>query len=432
MSSQARGVGDSEFQYRFYDLYTMQPLGSMPINKATYTKKLNGAGSFQGTIYLEDPRLQGLAPIAMCHPGRTALFIDVGGTLDWGGVIWTRNYQRTTRTLTLGGSEMWSYIYSRIQAKDYSTSWIGPTDPMQIAKTVVQDALAVANSSLSSLAASVQGSTPTAEWVSMAFPYIQLQTVGMIVQMMQQMGYSIGYDFAVDVSYDQDFNPLTQLTLSNPRRGRSAGTTGLMVDVSQCVDWTYPEDASRTGNKLYETSTAAASMLDIEVAAQPLQDGYPLLEQLVEHPNINSVPTGNLQEVLHAVARGDLAVMAYPAVTPTVTVAIANSSSLQLGDFIIGDDIRFYVPKVASLSGTASTDLFDSALPFDSPSVAFDGVQASLAGLNYDPRFPNGLDTYFRIIQQDTTVNDAGLSTFKLTLNVPPSASGLPVPAPVT
>lgn len=424
----ARGVGDSEFSYRFYDLYTMEPLGSMPINKATYTKKLNGAGSFQGSVYLEDPRLQNLGIANMCHPGRTAMFIDVDGTLDWGGVIWTRNYQRSTRTLTLGGSELWSYIYSRVQAADYSTSWIGPADPMQIAKTIVQDALAVANSALADMTVAIQGATSTTEWVSMSFPYIQLQTVGMIVTMMQQMGYTIGYDFAVDVSYDAYWNPMYQLTLSNPRRGRVAGKTGLMVDVSQCVDWTYPEDASRTGNKLYETSTAAASMLDIEVADGPLQSGYPLLEQLVEHPNINSVPTGNLQEVLHAVALGDLAVMAYPAVTPTVTVAIANTSQLQLGDFIVGDDIRFYVPSVAAPTPGATS--FDSSLSTDFP-AGMDGITTSGAGLCYDPRFPNGLDTYFRIIQQDTTVNDEGLSTFKLTLNVPPSASGQPVPAPL-
>lgn len=429
-----RGVGDSEFSYLFFDLYTMQPLGQLPLNKVAYSKTFNGAGPVEATLRLEDPRVQGLDPIAMCHPGRTAMFVDVAGVLDWGGVIWTRRYDRSNRTLVLGGSELWSYIASRVQAKDYATNWIGPADPMSIAKTVIQDALAVGNSALDStfLTVATNGSTPTTEWVSMSFPYQQLQTIGMIVSMMSRMGYGIGFDFAVDVAYDTSGYPSATLNLYNPRRGRVAGSTGLMLDVTGCTDWTWPEDATQAGNKLYETSTSAGSMLDIEVAAQALRDGYPLLERLIQHPNINSVPTGNLQEVLRAVALGDLTIYGYPTATPTATVAISPNATLQLGDFIVGDDLRFVIPAVAQASGTTSgLTPYDTSTAYDSV-MAFNGLAGAGSGMVYDPRFPNGLDTYLRVIRQDVKVVDEGVSTFKLTLSVPPSATGNPVNAPLT
>lgn len=424
-------VSPYDFTYHAYDLYTMQPLGTLPINQVTYTNMLNGAGQFQGTIHVEDPRLQTLNWVERCHPGRTALFVDYQGSIAWAGVIWTRHYTRSQRTVTLGGSEMWSYVYQRVQAKDYSEQWIGPADPLVIAQTVIQDALNVANSALGDMQVVRYGATAYDSWVSMSFPYLMMQTVGMIVTMMQQMGYTIGFDYLVNALW-YDGQPFLELGLYTPQAGRAAGTTGLMLNVEQCSDWSWPEDASQCGNKLYETSTSAGSYLVIQIAQAALEEGYPLLERLMQHPNINSVPTGDLPRVLAAVARGDISMYGYPPVTPTATLAVGAHTGMSIGDWQIGDDIRFYVPKVAKSTNQTALLEMDNTMGMDNNLTMDAALAAGVGGMPYDPRFPDGLDTYLRLVQTDTTVGDQGLSTVKMTFNVPQNDSGQPVQAPLT
>jgi hypothetical protein len=385
----------SPFTYKFYDLVTWDYLGALPLTQVSYSKMLNDAGPFQGTLNLSDPRVQAINPMAICRPGRTAVFVDYQGFLDYGGVVWTRQYDPSHQTVSIGGSELWSYPEERVQAKDYSLTWFAPANPMIIAKTVITDALNKSYSGLSNMIVKINGSVPYHSYVSMSFPYVQMQTVGSIVQMMQQMGYGIGFDFAVDCVYSAGV-PQPILNLSFPQRGRTGNNSPLVINTERCITYQYPEDATQAGNTIYETSTSAGSQLIIEVCNAALQNGYPLLEQLIQHPDINSVALSNLNTVLKGAAVGDLSIFAYPVITPTATV-YANDGSVGIGDYNVGDNVRFIIPAQAS-------------------------------GKTYDPRFPNGIDTTLRITESDVTVADEGISTILHTLNMPTTAQAIAPP----
>ncbi len=390
-------LGVHDVEYVLCDLMTNAVLARLPFTQVTFSYTLNAAGQFSGTLPIE-----GLDPVATnweeaTRPAKTILWVVADGATVWGGIVWSRNYSMVEQTIRIQANDFWSYFNQRQQAKDYSYTWVSYVDPMMIAETVVNDALAVANSGLADiLTVEKQGSTSTTDWVIMSYPYQEMQSVEMIVTQLQQMGYGVGFDFAIDVA-DHNGTRAAFLTLSYPRRGRVAGTTGLALDITTATDFTFPEDGTKTGNRIYEVSTSAGSIMVIVNAEAAFADNYPLLEQLLQHPDINSTPL--VQPVLQACANSDLALYAYPVVTPTVTIPLWGTPSF--GEYIVGDDIRLIVPKVAG------------------------------AGMKQNPRFPNGMDAYWRIVQVDVTIADEGLSTAKLTLDIPPSASG-PVAPPTS
>lgn len=519
--------------YLFADLLTGTFLAELPLTQVTFSSVISAAGQFQGTLNIEDPRVAAIDWITATEPARTLIWVDVDGALVWGGILWNRRYDDVQHTVTLTGNDLWSYFNQRVQAADYSYTWMAPEDPMIIAQKVITDAIAVSGSGFSTGAvpfsvntsaqalsvsavsttstsftatvgtiATVQpgetirlevtgctnptdgayfitvstsrdgtigtsitygigtgvgsysqnpgafinleneniytttsayaagassivyvvgfqapsglqsgdtitvtvnaagttfptsasayalqaGGTTLTSWVVMSYPSIQRQTVEMIVSQLQQMGYGVGFDFGVDVSYNSQGVPTAALNLSFPRRGRIAGTTGLVIDVHDATEFVYTEDGTQMGNQIYETSTSTGSITVINSWAPSLQGGYPLLERLISHPDINSTP--NVQIVLEACAQSDLALFAYPVTIPEVTLPAFGDPTL--GAYITGDDVRLIIPKEAN-------------------------------GVSPNPRFPQGLDYYFRITEFDVTIADQGLSTVKLTLQVPPA-----------
>ena len=529
-------MATNKVTYIFADLLTGDYLAELPLQQVTYSSVINGSGQFQATLNVEDPHVAAMDWISATMPGRTIIWIDIDGALVWGGVLLTRRYTMGSQTIQLGGNDLWSYFNSRVQAADYSYTWMAPEDPMVIAQKVITDALDVSGSGFASgggipfsvntsaqdlnisgvsttstsftitlgaiatlgagstirivstgvtnptdgaysitvstsrdgtIGTSItygigsgvgsysqnpavfvnlenediytttsayaagatnivyvvgfqvvsglksgdtitvtvnatgttfpsgsgsyalqSGGTSLTSWVVMSYPSIQLQTVEMIVTQLQQMGYGVGFDFGVDVGYNSEGVPTAALNLSFPRRGRIAGTTGLVVDVADATEFVYPEDATSTGNKVYETSTSTGSVQVRLAWAPALEGGYPLLEQLISHPDINSTP--NVQIVLQACAQSDLALYAWPIVLPEVTIPAFGDP--HVGEYITGDDVRLIIAPTA------------------------------LQNVPVNPRFPNGLDYYFRITEIDVTIADQGLSTVKLTLQSPPAS----------
>jgi hypothetical protein len=97
-----------------------------------------------------------------------------------------------------------------------------------------------------------------------------------------------------------------------------------------------------------------------------------------------------VMSVLQQTGAADLAIYSYPPYTPTVTTDLFTGP-LQLGQFIVGDDVWWRIPKT-------------------------DGV-----GNTFCPRTPGGLNVEARIVAYQANVADAGTSTLTVTLAEPPS-----------
>lgn len=386
-----------DISYFCTDLYG-NLIAVLPFTGVTWSTVLNGAGQFTATLPVEDPKVANLNWVEATAPNKACLWVGIDGpTMVFGGIIQQRTYDQTAQTITVTANEFWGYLNQRLQAFDYGTTWAAAPGAaaMTMAETIISDALNAANSIPISVA--TEGSVPSEYYIVGSFPLSQQQPVASLVQQLQEMGYLVGFDFATDVAQIGNLFAAT-ITLSYPRRGRVAGTTGLAV-TAPFVGLTYNEDGTQQANQIEEMATATGGV-GATVAWTPAMttDGYPLLEAVESHMvfsaqtfDISSEVSAS-QPVLEAWGDDDLALYAYPASVLTVTVPLFGTG-LSIGDFELGDDIRVIIPKQAG------------------------------GGPGTCPRFPNGMDMYWRITQVEVEIPDEGLPTMALTMQLPPAST---------
>ena len=375
------------FTYLFTD-NSGNRIADLPIRDVSFSLVLNGSGQFTGTLNVGDPRVQALAWINATAPNLAQVWVDINGSLVYGGRVTNRKYDRTAGTVTIQALDHMSYLQQRLQAQDYSTNWATTaTGAAQIAHTIIADALAVSGSLGISL--STPAATPSQYAITLTAPRQQRMTIDALCNMMSGLGWQVGFDYATDVAYVAGV-PTATLTLSYPRRGRIAGTTGLVLDASQSLAFVHTEDGTQQANSVAQTATGGGGVSTVGIYEPAISvDGYPLLEKLAMHTSFTATKTP--ASVMAAFAADDLALAAYPVVTPQITMPMFAEPAI--GEWIIGDDVRVTLPMTKG------------------------------GGPSADPRFPNGLDFFFRLTRSDCQVPNEGVATTAYTFNLPPSST---------
>ena len=105
-------ITPAEYRYYVADLLTNNVIGEIPFTNVSYERALSKAGGFSGSI----PVIEATAALNLYEstmPGKTALYILRNGVCVWGGIIWSRSYNPTNKTLQVDGQEFISYLYHR-------------------------------------------------------------------------------------------------------------------------------------------------------------------------------------------------------------------------------------------------------------------------------------------------------------------------------
>lgn len=85
----------------FCDLRTDDTIDILPLRDVTVDDYIGKAGSLSGTVPV--PNAQVAARVRRIEEGRTAVYLQRGNDLWWGGIIWTSTLQSDDRgVLTLG------------------------------------------------------------------------------------------------------------------------------------------------------------------------------------------------------------------------------------------------------------------------------------------------------------------------------------------
>lgn len=347
-------------RYRFYDLMSRLYYGDLPLAGVSYGRRQNVAGQWSATLPLTDPNITKLHPLVSTQPCKTLVIIDMPGvpdpnnnpTIVWGGILWTRQYQRSQYALALSGNEAWSYFAHRVQAKDYTTTWSStPTDACVIAQTLIRDAIAVPFSAFADMAVNIDYQQPndSSNYIEVSYPITQVQMIDQLFSNLAGMGYGVGFDYSIDWAYGAtDGIPHPTMTISYPRCGAIYdAATSKLLDTGPTYDYTYPEDGTTQANKVYITGSAASGGSFNSAADDPtvLGDGYPLLEEVANYPQIN---TG---DQLNGLASGELSTHRLPPISPVVDVD--PFGEFALGSFALGDDIRWVVPNQVTVPPVA-------------------------------------------------------------------------------
>ena len=362
----------------------------LPINGLSFSKVLNGSGPWEGSLDVEDLGVRKSFWQEATLVNRTAVWVDVGGALLYGGRVTGRRYAMSTGKVALSGGDMAGYFSQRIQAQDY-TAYEDPeghhwattgASALRIAFYVLRQAMAKAYSIPIEIVAS--GEEPgEAFWITFSAPEAQQQTIASMLSQLQELGYLVGVDYACDVAYVKGV-PTVAVTLSYPRRGTAAP---LVIDLTNALDLEYDEDGTEQADRVVAQAGATIVRSKGAIYQPTAGAGYPLLEAELSYSAL--APSGNNGAVLEAYASGALATRAYPLLAPVVTLPLFGVPSIFELD--VGDDVWLYVPVGAG------------GLPLN------------------NPRFPEGLRFLFRIVRIDVKVEDEGVSTMALTLNLPPS-----------
>lgn len=102
-----------EYRYVLTDLMTNTVIGELPFTDVTYGRGLKAAGSFSGATPVILGKTNGYDLYETTLPGRTGLYVLRNNVCVWGGIIWTRDYDLKSRSLTVTGQEFTSYLYHR-------------------------------------------------------------------------------------------------------------------------------------------------------------------------------------------------------------------------------------------------------------------------------------------------------------------------------
>lgn len=365
-----------------YDLNTGTKLTELPAKGLSFDTRLNDPGAISFSIDLKSPNVAARAAALLAYDGfPVACYVDLNGNIVWGGIIWTTNYQKSTGELSYGGREFLSWGDQRAQAADYSDkTYPSGLDPAVLIFDVFTDAQNPAISGDgASIGLQITSSTTSIPPVVPGYPLLQRTTISRILADMTQIispGVG-GVDVTVTSQWDTNGNPLNTLTVWSPRVGRAAGDTGLIFDLSNALDYTWPQDATQSGTTLFVTGAgngAATPSATVQVPGLPVGGlgQPPRLDKVLSYSQVQS------QQQISLMAAGAAQQFGRPLNTPTVTIPTLGV----LGSWLIGDDARIRT------SG--------------------------------DERFPNGLDEFWRIVQSAVTVPDEGVPTVTLTLNNPP------------
>ena len=242
-------------------------IAELPLTAVSFDTQLNSIGSFTGEMLLSGMDAAKLNIFNGTNPGQTCLYVDYGGQIIWGGVIWMREYDSTTQILRITGQEMLSYFKRRkitpLNTTYYNTGGVTPTSI-----TYSSDICSIANDLIVNYAQSVtfpnQGgtvkgniglqasSTTSGYTVSRTYFDYELKEVYQAVKDLSDgLDSSSGnpyFDFLINYTYDSSGRPVKHFSMLIPS---SASVTAVFQFPGNLIEYVYNQDATNTVNALW-------------------------------------------------------------------------------------------------------------------------------------------------------------------------------------
>jgi hypothetical protein len=384
-------MADHQYTYLFCDLMTDRILAELPVQQVEFSSELNGAGTFKGTVPLNDQTAV-LGPMAATIPARTSLYVDRDGVIVWGGIVWTRRPLSGSGGvwgMELQGAEFQSYWQHRtvnellstdpaVVASNGATPGFVPTGQQMYADQawIMWSLLTYAGADPTN-AGSINVDTnplvnPTGVTRNCTYDPAQRPVIYDLIR--QLAAADGGFDWGIEVGYNTDGSRYRRWQVYYPRRGRPAGLTGLTFQHGaggNILTYDWPEDGTQLATRC--TALGSGQGQDVVVGVAEADDqlaaGWPLLEYVTKYDQVTE------WNAIQAHAQADLYAHSQATTQPTFTV-LADADPL-LGSYTVGDSAIF--------------------------------------ALDPDDYYPDGHAAELRIVSVKVTVASGGLETVTLT-----------------
>jgi hypothetical protein len=378
----------AQYSYLVADLRTNQILGEVPLIGVSYTKKLNGSGTFSGTLPLS-PKFSGDAR-DLTSPAIRAVYVMRGDTPVYGGIIWTRSYDSATRKVQIQGADWWSYFNARFILPVLSGA--AYTDSTYVAGLSTSYSGVEQNQLMRNLIALAQSHTggdigiDVASDISTSFiprdriyyGYKLTRVGDALIEICNDInGPDVAFDVAATNSSGQ---PRRVLRLGTPRLGIQG--SALRFDLGgNLLSFQWKSDASKMDTRTFATTDGTAEGTPIAAYQDTSLYGnsWPLQESATNYSNISNMST------LFAHAQSDQQVARLPVALPVLRVDSELHPTVD--EINVGDDALVTIPS---------------------------GADPFAAGM--DPFYSNGLSTVMRLVQVDVKPRDTGGEDTTLTM----------------
>ncbi|MER7533587.1 hypothetical protein ABTX77_02195 [Streptomyces sp. NPDC097704] len=309
---------DTPYRAIFCDLLTDQTLDILPLRDVSFDDYIGKAGSLSGTIPIPDKAIADR--VKKVREGRTAVYLERGGDLWWGGIVWTSTLQSSGRgVLTLGiqAATFDSYAGRRRIRTDitYST----PTDQLEIARRLWSEL------DVQAYPDAPDGEEPRRLGITFGDEVPKFKKTAswrkgdetVYLEALDQLAATEnGFEHQILVYRDPVSGArIRQLRIGEPKI--VTGATDLVFDRPGVIlSYSFPYDATRGGTTALArgastNSNAAAESRPIfstqQYASDLLADGWPLIDLSSDHNEItdplalDSVASTELKEARGAV-----------------------------------------------------------------------------------------------------------------------------------
>jgi len=333
-------MADAEFRYVMTKVYQAgnnpNPIiAELPFTDVNFTQQLNSIGTFQGHVLLSGINSADLNAYDGTIPGKTILWVLYTDPVTlqsipvWSGVIWAREYDSSTQTLSIGAQEMMS-LYNRRRISTTQNFANTFYDPMFIAYELMKyaEALPKGNTGLT------YNSNTSIYATKKRYEGFELKSV---YQAIKDLASNF-FDFKIAPRVVSG-NLVNRFELGDPL-GTVYSSTSVTAPVFQfpgnLVEYKFPEDASSAANKLYGLGYGANDKKIIAIATDPSKIGingdWPLLEDTANYVDIGDV------QLLRDLTLGQLNAISYP--PTTVEVVLPPYIDPYFPTYKIGDQVR--------------------------------------------------------------------------------------------
>ncbi|MFJ4711243.1 hypothetical protein [Streptomyces sp. NPDC088785] len=318
---------DTPYRAIFCDLLTDRTIDILPLRDVTVDDFIGKAGSLSGTVPV--PNAAMAARVRRIEEGRTAVYLQRGHDLWWGGIIWTSTLgsdDQGVLTLGLQAATFESYagrrlIRARTPAYDPGYRLTLGGDQLEVARGLWRDL----QTALPGGDIGVTYGTETSG-VTRSVSYRDGDETCYLDAVEALAGLENGFEHYISVYAD----PATGARVRRLRLGSPTVTTGstdLVMDrPGSILAYSFPRDATRGGSTA--RTRGASTNSDQASESRPLcstvavatdligQAGYPRVDLTSDHNEITDAAT------LTALARTELAAGTGAVVIPEISVRL--------------------------------------------------------------------------------------------------------------
>ncbi|MEU8758090.1 hypothetical protein [Streptomyces sp. NPDC048659] len=316
---------DTPYRAIFCDLITDQTIDILPLRDVSFDDFIGKAGSLSGTIPI--PNKDIADRVKKVREGRTAVYLERGGDLWWGGIVWTTTLQSSGRgvlTLALQAATFDSYASRRRIRTEIK--YDVPTDQLTIARRLWSEMTGSGACFRLTLGEEKSDVLKTASWRNGD------ETV--YLEALDQLGATQnGFEHQILVYRDPvSGERVRQLRLGSPKI--RTGATDLVFDRPGVIlSYSFPYDATRGGT----TAVARGASVNNNAAAESrpvlsteqratdlLADGWPVIDLSSDHNEVGD------QLTLDSLAAAELGEARGAVVIPEVSIHLGGIVPPQL------------------------------------------------------------------------------------------------------